>query len=156
MSAAGDPDLVNQTFEDPLGRAGFGLVDGFPDRGGDGGELFGCRACGCGGDQVGQFLATLAKLVGLVPVGGDALDGVCLVEPVLDCGQEPVGASVESGEFGVDGVEFGVDGVEFGTVGAVDALGTVGRGGDGFVDEVGTPVGVDHRVEDGLFELLGG
>jgi hypothetical protein len=31
MSAAGDPDLVNQTFEDPLGRAGFGLVDGFPD-----------------------------------------------------------------------------------------------------------------------------
>jgi hypothetical protein len=41
-------------------------------------------------------------------------------------------------------------------VGAVDALGTVGRGGDGFVDEVGTPVGVDHRVEDGLFELLGG
>lgn len=63
------------------------------------------------GEEFGQLLAALVELGGLLPVGGDAADGVFFVEPVFDGGQEPVGAGVEVGELGVDGGDFGLVGV---------------------------------------------
>ncbi|OLB78222.1 MAG: hypothetical protein AUI14_13855 [Actinobacteria bacterium 13_2_20CM_2_71_6] len=84
-----------------------------------------------------------------MPVLGDAFDGVTFVEAVLDGADEPVGLGVDAGEFGVDGGDFGL-------VGVAHAFDGRGHGGDGFVDQVGAPVGVHQGAEDCLLNLVCG